>query len=91
VELGLGKHCRFSREFPIDVIQFAASRPIALKLEDDDFGIRPFQRNPVQHGVAGLFDIINAARVRIALGFVSVVGEKGAEMISPAIPRAPFG
>ena len=38
--------------------------------------------NPENYGtwVAGLFDIINAARVRIEPSYVSVAGEKGAEM-----------
>ena len=48
--------------------------------------------NPENYGtwVAGLFDIINAARVRIEPSYVSVAGEKGAEMISRAIPHVPF-
>jgi len=37
--------------------------------------------------VVGLFDIINAARVKIE---PCVAGEKGAEMTSRAIPRLPF-
>ena len=40
--------------------------------------------------VAGLFDIINAARARVEPNYVSIGGEKGGEMISRAIPHVPF-
>lgn len=40
--------------------------------------------------VAGLFDIINAARTKVEPGYVSVAGKEGAKLLSRARPYVPF-
>jgi len=48
--------------------------------------------NPHNYGtwVAGLFDIINAARAKVEPGYVSVAGKEGGKILSRAIPHVPF-
>ena len=40
--------------------------------------------------VAGLFDMINAARTKVEPGYVSVAGKEGGKILSRAIPHVPF-
>jgi hypothetical protein len=48
--------------------------------------------SPENYGtwVAGLFDMINAARAKVEPGYVSVAGKEGAKLLSRAIPHVPF-
>jgi hypothetical protein len=48
--------------------------------------------DPQNYGscVAGLFDIINAARAKVEPDYVSVAGKEGAKILSRAIPHVPF-
>jgi hypothetical protein len=40
--------------------------------------------------VAGLFDMINAARAKVEPGYVSLAGREGAKLLSRAMPYVPF-
>jgi len=48
--------------------------------------------NPRSYGtwVAGLFDIISAARAKVEPGYVSTAGKPGGKIFSRAIPTVPF-
>jgi hypothetical protein len=54
---------------------------------------RKMRANPRNYGswVAGLFDMINAARAKVEPGYVSVAGKEGGKILSRAIPHVPFG
>jgi hypothetical protein len=53
---------------------------------------RKLRAEPSNYGtwVAGLFDIINAARAKVEPGYVSVAGKEGGKFLSRAIPHIPF-
>jgi hypothetical protein len=40
--------------------------------------------------VAGLFDMINAARVNVEPGYATVAGKEGGKILARAIPHVPF-
>lgn len=40
--------------------------------------------------ISGLFDVINAARVKVEPGYVSMAGKEEAKILSRAMPHVPF-
>ena len=69
------------------------------KTANDETGVRHASKSglklratPSNYGtwVAGLFDIINAARAKVEPGYESVAGKEGGKVLFRAIPHVPF-